>query len=1027
MKDPGSDSTWEEVFNSTWSDLPTSGEEGAPAAQVPRPERYEVLRALGSGSIGEVRLVRDRHLGRQVAYKVLRAVVRGNLTAERRFLREAQINARLNHPGIVPVFDAGVQEDGARYYTMRLVKGRSLAEGLAGCAGLGQRLGLMDHYVALVQAMAYAHARGVVHRDLKPANVMIGDYGETQIIDWGLARVKELPEQEEEAQWVDLRDVQVTGTLLGTVLGTPRYMSPEQARGEVGAVDERSDVFSLGAILYELLTGRGPFDGGGTFDVLARVREGQVPPVASVEPGVPTELAAIAEKAMLPDPAQRYSDASALAEDLERWRNGALVGAYAYRTRDHLARFVRQHRGVLAVVGVALAVLGTVGVISADRVVTERNRALQAEQEATARLATSFVLQADAAREAGRWPVAELYAASALVLAEDPVARGVIAGSWARPALRLVGLEAAPEYCEELVRGDGFLACAGPERFSAWVPGQPERPFLSIPGLWSTVAALGDRMTWVGGDEAHLYDAGGALLGSWRGRTLLAATPLGGTQIALSSSKEVRRVELADNSVLWRATLPGVATQLRPSRDGRRLLVSTRTAHAFELDAHTGAVLAQYGPTPSMTGIAIYNEEETQVIVGAGTGEVAVFDRASGEARLRTGQFGASVTGLYALPGLLVVRVENGAVRVYSLGDGRELAALQESDRPRVAVGVNPVAGELWTGGRRGLRRWSVSELDRRSDWILPEGLLDAALSPRGDRLVTLTGLRQAALFSVPDGAKLAEWTARTPPGGRRVIFSANSERVLFGDVGGPLEVRSARDGRLLTELPGQANLLAAAGNRVVGSSGGWVVWDLESGAVLGQTEGPMSRDLDLSADGHTLVWSDRLNEDVHVIVDLAGPQQREWVIQASEPVLGLSVSPDGQRLAWTLMTGDIVLVDPDGTERLRLRGHNHYVQRTAWSADGRRLASAGWDGTARIWDTTTGRELAQLRGHQHRVWSVSWSADGRTLATSSWDRSARLWDLSVLDLEGEALVAAVRERHGLVLDGARAGFAMGE
>src|SRR6185295_7357717 len=309
----------------------------------------------------------DRRLGRTVAVKEL---LRHDASNEARFLREAMITARLEHPGIVPVHEAGRWPNGDPYYVMKLVEGRTLKELIANAPALRERLALLAHVIAVADAVGYAHSQGVIHRDLKPSNVIVGEFGETIVVDWGLARdrKRDLPEPIEDA-------ITAAGsgasTVSGKVVGTPAYMSPEQALG--GVVDERADVYALGAVLYEVLAGSPPHADTTPQAVLDRVLAGPPRPLPMIVPGVPGELATIVRKAMARDPDARYPNAIALAEDLRRFTTGKLVSAHSYSPWERLRKKLARYRGVVAVALASLIVLGTVGVASVRRVIAERN------------------------------------------------------------------------------------------------------------------------------------------------------------------------------------------------------------------------------------------------------------------------------------------------------------------------------------------------------------------------------------------------------------------------------------------------------------------------------------------------------------------------------------------------------------------------------------------------------------------------------------------------------------------------------
>lgn len=319
---------------------------------------------LGSGGQGAVWRAYDNVLRREVALKKLHSEALTDPSVVAAFLREARLTALLEHPGIVPIHDVGRDvSDGSLYLALRLIGGKSLADTLADAAGLDGRLALVPALVRACQAVAFAHERGVVHRDLKPQNIMLGRFGETYVLDWGLALV------ESRAGSPDVTAPhQATG-----VVGTPAYMSPEQALGL--AADARSDVWGLGACLYHLLTGQPPITGRSLASAMGHASHAQVSPVLALEPRAPADLAAICEKALSQERGLRYPDASALARDLEAWLAGRTVSARSYSHGELLRRALLANRRGVALVGLALVVLGAVLGLDELRVRRERNEA----------------------------------------------------------------------------------------------------------------------------------------------------------------------------------------------------------------------------------------------------------------------------------------------------------------------------------------------------------------------------------------------------------------------------------------------------------------------------------------------------------------------------------------------------------------------------------------------------------------------------------------------------------------------------
>ena len=350
---------------------------GAPAGDVPVArlpvqlrdrERYHVLGEHGRGGLGRVTRVYDRELGRDVAIKELLACDHFN---EARFLREVLITARLEHPGIVPIHEAGRWPDGTPFYSMKLVAGRPLRELIAE-RPVGERIGLLHHIVAVADAIAYAHGRNIIHRDLKPSNIIVGEFGETIVIDWGLA--KDLSDSEPPSGagiGAGSGPLPSSGELTshGAILGTPAYMAPEQARGE--RVDQRADVYAIGIMLWELCASDKlpPAEPRARHRVLGRAH-------------IDRDLAAIIDKAIEPDLERRYRDAGALAADLKAFKSGLRIAARRYSLLEALAHWTRRHRTLARSAAVLVAILVVASVVFVWNISVERDRADGSEKRA---------------------------------------------------------------------------------------------------------------------------------------------------------------------------------------------------------------------------------------------------------------------------------------------------------------------------------------------------------------------------------------------------------------------------------------------------------------------------------------------------------------------------------------------------------------------------------------------------------------------------------------------------------------------
>ena len=330
--------------------------------------RYSIIKTHAKGGLGEVFIAEDHDLHRRVAVKEIQPFAADDPESRARFLLEAEITGRLEHPGIVPVYSLGASAEGRPYYAMRFIQGESLKEAIEKHHANKSQTNsekafefrqLLSRFVAVCQAVGFAHDRGILHRDLKPANIMLGKFGETLVVDWGLAKVlgKHSPGAEEVSALIPKGKDDSSETRHGAIVGTPAYMSPEQARGEIDELGPAADIYSLGATLYSIVTGERPVQGTSTAELLRNVRDGKTEVADRSFKGAQVPLLAICRKAMALETVDRYATALILAADVERWLADEPVSAHPENFTAKARRWLKRHTTAVSTISAALLVL----------------------------------------------------------------------------------------------------------------------------------------------------------------------------------------------------------------------------------------------------------------------------------------------------------------------------------------------------------------------------------------------------------------------------------------------------------------------------------------------------------------------------------------------------------------------------------------------------------------------------------------------------------------------------------------------
>ncbi len=1008
------------------AEVPSCDERGGASRDqpfdLPEGRRYRRGLLLGEGGMGRVTQAFDQRLGREVA---LKEVIVQSPAHEARLAREAAITARLDHPGIVVVHDAGRTPEGTLFYTMRVVRGRPLDRVLKDAPDLDARLRLLRHVLHACEAVAFAHRHGVVHRDLKPSNIMLGEFGETQVLDWGLARAlgettPAAPTQASTQTPDDSPDL----TRHGTVVGTPRYMSPEQARG--AAPSPLADVWSLGAILFEVCAGR-PLRDLRSIDseaLLAAATDPAVPSLRTVAPKVPRDLVALVERALAPA-AWRYPDAKALAADLAAWLDGRRIAAHAYSPWELLRRVVRAWRVPLSI-GLLALIATAVGLsLAFAEVDAERDRAVAAEVDARHAFENADAARIKADRALARMlsakavasavedarPEAEVLAAHAFALDPSPAARGSIMALARAGRPELIATVPLPPRCLNVdVTPDlGALVC-GDDKQVALYDLTFDRPLVQ---RWRTPVSDSWGVT--------TFETMGAVVNSRIPYPLEAFAMADGARVPIptpSCCTYPPRGNLAGNAVAFAGTaqtnvLTNDIDELTPCArreesagavddSGRRWAVTCGDGALFigaigqPGERHQTPLHPPRGPASEVAFAA-----DGKLVLGTSDGALVVYDPiaravlhdvASGV--MMTRQIAVSPDARWA-----VVFGDRGGPRIFDIASGTWRGRLPVSAQVRHMRFVRGRDADLVTFGAA-LQVWRLTAGDATS-LVVAGGVTGLVLSPDGATLAVTRG-KGVELRDIASGQRIAqaELDGITKPGsfspdGSTFVATAGSTlRIQRWQVAGFAPLADLQAVMALHRAVVMRGLDDAPVELAAPHFSGVLLWPDAADTpvrLIAREEQPQMVDIGLRGDRRRAVM---LTQDGDVLwLDAAAPM----LVRAFSHPGALSFAVDaaadhvllGERGGASLMRlDDGALVRFFGTESRALLS-------VAVSPDGRFVAGGDGDGDVTLWDID-GRVHAVLEGHARRVTALRFAADGRWLATGSWDETVRFITLDV-------------------------------
>lgn len=1027
--------------------------------------RYRLDGEIGRGGMGAIIKGRDNELGRDLAIKVLLDSHKDNPAIVERFVDEARICGQLQHPGIAPVYELGHFADKRPYFTMKLVRGETLSQLIADrddcAASRGKFLGI---FAQICETIAYAHSRGVIHRDLKPTNVMVGAFAQVQVMDWGLAKVlssasatddKSALVQPHAPRPTELKldpagpDVPIdrgSQTESGSVMGTPAYMPPEQALGEVESLDQRADVFGLGAILCEILTGKPPYatdDGRNAFQL---ARQGKLDECIErlADCGADDVLISLTMQCLELKTQDRPRDAGVLARrvteylesvetrlrtaELERTAEAARANAQAAlaeaegrraeseRRRavaeaqrlKHEQRSALKLRKMLAVVAsiALIAAIAFVAALIANKQVNELAEVARQERSS----ATYFAKQAAA-------KAIEAQQNAALAQEESRLARK------AEQATRV--LASAETAAKLLAEQEVRRAEAANERADEEVKRSEWLVYVSKLRLAQTDFEYGNGML-----ARHYLDTSQPNLRGWEHRYL--ATRIinkrtlvghGGavTSVAFRFDRKAIATGSADGTAkLWDAETgrvlvtftahAGPVKGLAFSPDGKRIITASEDKTARVWDAQTGQVVLTINNVSDLARTMAISPDGENVAVGGGVAyqpsDVTLWNLQTGKQRLILKGHQDNVSSLaFCADGKQIVTGSANEARVWDLSDGRQVLSVRHGDvlGSIWSVAFSPDGRLIATGGEDGKAKlWdagSGQEIHLLKGHT--SGVASLAFSPDGSRIATGSRDRTLKIWDVERGEEVLALKGHTD----RVLcvaFSADGKQIISGNKDQTAKVWDAQLGQKIIGVKhGQAGAVWSVtfspdSKHIVTGSDVWndnavKIWEVETGREVAVFKGHEAYVLSvaMSPDGRRLLTAS-LDNTVRLWDAMSGQQLR--VIEGH--TFPVSFSPDGSMLVTGHKDNSLRLLNSESMQEvLALRGHSGIIQSVAFSPDGQRLVSGSEDSTAKVWNVKTGSYLFDLQGHLGRVTGVAFSPDGKDIVTGSVDMTARVWN----------------------------------
>jgi WD40 repeat protein/serine/threonine protein kinase len=976
--------------------------------------RYKLLQQIGEGGFGLVYMAeQEEPVQRKVALKIIKA---GMDTREiiARFEAERQALALMDHPNIARVLDGGATQTGRPYFVMELVRGIAITV-YCDQASLSPRERL-ELFTKVCRAVQHAHQKGVIHRDLKPSNVLVTLHdGEPvpKVIDFGVAKALD--------QKLTKRSL---FTRFEQMLGTPAYMSPEQTALGGLDIDTRSDVYSLGVLLYELLTGVTPLDEEtlrkGEMDEIRQMIRETDPPKPSTrllslgdrlaevakhrraEPGVLNRLIRgdldwITMKALEKDRRRRYETVNGLARDIERHLRDEPVVARPPSTAYKVRKFIRRNKLTVA----AATVVATVFVLGVLVSTGQAIRATRAERTQIRLRQAAETADVRESQQRERAEAGESSARKSLYAADMNLAQQ----AWEQSNVRRV---------REVLEETGTY----PERGFEWYYWQrqthlDQRTFRGHSEfIWCVAFSPDGRRILTGSRDrtAKLWDAasGGEILtlqGQASQVRSVAFSPNSQRIVTGREDKTARVWDAAGGKELL--TLQGHRKRIMAvvfSPDGKRIVTGSADKTAKVWEAFSGQeLLSLQGHSGRIDSVA-FSGDNRRIATGSADKSAKVWDAANGKELLALLGHSAEVRTVAFSPDSqrIVTGSDDQTVKVWDAATGQELLTLR-GHRDRVtSVAYSPDGQRIVTGSLdQTAKLWdakSAKELQTFKGHSA--GIYGVAFSPDGQRIVTSSADQTAKLWKAAGAEQLLRlegaglWAMVFSPDGRSIITPGSDDTARVWEVAGGKERLTLRGhrGRI------RSAAISPDGHRIVTGSEDHTakVWDAASGIELLTLKGHSGRltSVAFAADGQRIITA---SEDQTARVwDAASGKESVALRGHTDQIVSVACSPDGRRIVTGAADQTAKVWDAaSGKEQLTLSGHSAVVRCVSFSPDGQRVVTGSEDGATKIWDAASGRELLTLSGHSAAVRCVSFSPDGQRLATGGEDQAAKVWDVA--------------------------------